>query len=144
MSRHNGNQEHYRQSSTPRIGGVILKSKLFSALTASLAAALVIFVPWQLRARTPISATDPAPADPRLAEAASVPTSASDRLVVTRPQQTIAPCLSAAGRKRLAAARGKMVFEGKVKDVVAHYASVFNLTLSGREQDDLIDYLKSL
>jgi len=30
------------------------------------------------------------------------------------------------------------------KDVVAHYATVLHLTLSDREQNDLIEYLKSL
>jgi cytochrome c peroxidase len=31
-----------------------------------------------------------------------------------------------------------------LKDVVAHYTTLLKLTLSDREQDDLIEYLKSL
>jgi len=68
----------------------MLKSKLFSALTVSLAAALIIFVSWQLRARTRVTTVDPSPADPGLTDAAPASTSNTDRLVAQRAQQMIA------------------------------------------------------
>jgi hypothetical protein len=68
----------------------MLKSKLFSALTVSLAAALVIFVSWQLRARSRVSAADPSPVEARVADTASAPTSNTDRVVAQHAQQMLA------------------------------------------------------
>jgi len=68
----------------------MLKSKLFSALTVLLAAALVIFVSWQLRARSRVAVADPAPTDAGFTDPASAPTSNTDRLVAQHAQQMIA------------------------------------------------------
>jgi hypothetical protein len=68
----------------------MLKSKLFSTLTVSLAAALVIVVSWQLIARSRVTALDPSSADPGATPVGSAPTSNTDRLVAQHAQQMIA------------------------------------------------------
>ena len=68
---------------------VMLKSKLFPALTVSLYVALVAFVFWQLMTRANVTAQGPVPAGTAGTDRTSGPTSSADRLIGQHAQRLI-------------------------------------------------------